>query len=500
MSEGFCWLGQERKEKSKSPKKAKKVARLKIFGHWDPQSKEVKAISAGLFDWQRAAFDSPAKVLKFDTSDGPLWIIRPQENLKSKSKKSKDHHYGMIDVSPFAFFRNESGSIVGSWTQNGVDLVEVEFIHGNPEIESGVVTGLELGAYRYRRPEKLPEVRVSKWSSKELWEKASLGRAVNLARDLVNTPADRLNPKTYSEKIHRIFSKSSHIKVETWDPARLKKERCGLILAVGRGAEEGPRLVRISYRGPGAGKKSPMAWVGKGMTFDSGGLNVKVGSGMRLMKKDMGGSAALVGACAWLAENRLPLNCDFYLALAENSIDGRSYRPGDIIQSRKGVDVEIDNTDAEGRLVLADALDVAINQKGKDKPDRVIDVATLTGAAKVAVGADLAALFSNHDPLADRLLHAGQRAGDYAWRLPLYEPYFQMLKTPVAYMKNSSESGYAGSITAALFLKEFVGDMPWAHLDIYGWQDSPGGAIGERGASGQAVQMIVEYWKASLKG
>ena len=262
-----------------------------------------------------------------------------------------------------------------------------------------------------------------------------------------------------------------------------------LLLATGGGAAHSPCLVHIRYRP--SKKSKPVALVGKGITFDSGGLDIKPASGMRLMKKDMGGAAAVFGATLWAARARAPQAIDTYLSLAENAVGSHSFRPGDVYTSRSGQSVEISNTDAEGRLVLADAIDVAVT--AKDKPAAVVNVATLTGAIKVGLGAGLAGLFSNHSPLADRLRSRFWRAGDPVWIMPLYQKYRPSMASTFADMVNSVEVPFGGAITAALFLESFVKGVPWAHLDIYAWKDSSEGAWSESGGSGQAVMGLIDW-------
>jgi len=313
---------------------------------------------------------------------------------------------------------------------------------------------------------------------------------VNMARHLVNLPPNELNPKTFAE----IASKcaSTHLKVAVWDSKKLQQEGMGLHASVGQGSENGPCMVHLKYRPSKKSKLKPIAFVGKGITFDTGGLDIKPSSGMRLMKKDMGGAASVLAMAAWAAEDHYPGPLDFYLALAENSVDGKSFRPSDVVTARNGMKVEIDNTDAEGRLVLADVLDVACKQKGADEAEYVIDIATLTGAIKVGLGAEIAGLFSNDDELAAALTQAGQRAGDLNWRMPLYEKYWGEMSSPFADFKNSG-GGFGGAITAALFLQRFVSGKKWAHLDIYAWTDKAQGPLLSSGANGQPVQCLIEF-------
>jgi leucyl aminopeptidase len=249
-----------------------------------------------------------------------------------------------------------------------------------------------------------------------------------------------------------------------------------MIHAVGRAAprDRAPRLIELTW---GDERHPHVAIVGKGVTFDSGGLDIKPAAGMALMKKDMGGAAHAIALAGLVMEARLPVRLTLLIAAVENSISGEAMRPGDVLTSRKGLTVEIDNTDAEGRLILADTLSHAVEQA----PELILDFATLTGAARVALGPDLPALFANDDALADDLMSAGAATDDPLWRLPLWDGYDEMLKSDIADITNSPAGGFAGSITAALFLRRFVpASIPWAHLDTFAWRPTarPGRAKG----------------------
>jgi leucyl aminopeptidase len=236
---------------------------------------------------------------------------------------------------------------------------------------------------------------------------------------------------------------------------------------VGGGAspERAPRLIELEW---GKAGDPRIAVVGKGVCFDSGGLDLKSASGMRLMKKDMGGAAHALALARLITLERLPVRIHLLIPAVENAVSGRAYRPGDIVKSRKGPFVEIDNTDAEGRLILADALARA----AEDKPELIVDFATLTGAARVALGPELPALFSNRDELAAKAEQSARDCDDPIWRMPLWDPYDEMLSSDVADFANATNSPMAGCITAALFLKRFVPEeTPWAHLDTYAWRD-----------------------------
>ncbi|MFZ4404914.1 MAG: leucyl aminopeptidase family protein, partial [Pseudobdellovibrionaceae bacterium] len=323
----------------------------------------------------------------------------------------------------------------------------------------------------------------------------SIAQAVNLARYLVSLPPNLLNPKTFVDRAQNLTWPST-VKIETWDHLRLKKENMNLHLAVGQGAEHPSRLLKIQYRPAKAQSKKPIAFVGKGVTFDTGGLDLKPSSAMRLMKKDMGGAATVLALAYWVAESQYPLPCDFYVGLAENSVGEKSFRPSDVYTARNGKTVEIDNTDAEGRLVLADVLDVAVTSAAD--PDVVIDVATLTGAIKVALGVDIAGLFCNDEGLSAELQKAGRHSGDPNWPMPMPDKMMSSLASSFADFKNSGD-GFGGAITAALFLKQFVRNKKWAHLDIYAWNDKSQGALTSVGGKRQGVQCLIHYLQAQIK-
>jgi leucyl aminopeptidase len=392
--------------------------------------------------------------------------------------------------------RDAVGGVVSLLERMDIAHAEFEFKLDEQALEAAIL-GLELALYRFKRVFKgeAPKLRFhlrnrgKVLAAAALSEATTLGLAVNLARHLVNLPPNMLNPVTYADAVQKMFARQKNLKVEVWTEERLRKENMNLLLAVGSGSATPPRLVHIQYRPPGV-KKNPVAFVGKGVTFDSGGLDIKPSSGMRLMKKDMGGSAALVGVARWLSEAQPKVAMDFYLSMAENAVSSRAFRPSDVIIARNGQSIEIHNTDAEGRLVMADALDVAAKQK--DTPRHVIDVSTLTGAIKVALGAGIAGLFSNDAKLAAGLNQAGQKVGDLNWIMPLFQRYRGQLNSIFADQANASD-GFGGAITAALFLEKFVNGLSWAHLDIYAWKDSADGAWLEGGGSGQSVLGLTQW-------
>jgi leucyl aminopeptidase len=312
--------------------------------------------------------------------------------------------------------------------------------------------------------------------------------ATALVRDLVNTPAGSLGPAEL-EQAARVLAASAGATVTVTSGDQLT-QAYPLIAAVGAAAtaERAPRLIELEWGRPDDPR---LAVIGKGVCFDTGGLNLKPGGGMRLMKKDMGGAAHALGLASLIMAERLPVRLHLLIPAVENAVSAAAYRPGDVVKSRQGLFVEIDNTDAEGRLVLADALARAVEAG----PELMVDFATLTGAARVALGPDLPALFVNDDALAADIAIAGQEAQDPLWRLPLWDPYDEMLRSDVADLANSAPSPMGGAIVAAMFLKRFVPDeIPWAHLDTYAWRDAakPGRPKGGDALGLRAIYALLE--------
>jgi len=326
--------------------------------------------------------------------------------------------------------------------------------------------GWALGAYqftRYRAAKRAPARLIV--AAEELARLAPLVEATSRVRDLVNTPTQDMGPEQLGEAI-KTLAKAHKAKLRDWVGDELLKANFPTIHAVGRASHRAPRLVELSWGKPDHPR---LAIVGKGVCFDTGGLNLKGGEGMRWMKKDMGGAAHAIALAGLVMQANLPVRLTLLVPAVENAVAGNAMRPGEVITTRAGHTVEVDNTDAEGRLILCDALAYA----GEQQPALIIDFATLTGAARVALGPDLPALFANDDALADAVLQAGNAVADPLWRLPLWRPYRRMLDSHLADFANSSASRHAGAITAALYLERFVPDgTPWLHLDTYAWNDA----------------------------
>ena len=348
--------------------------------------------------------------------------------------------------------------------------------------------GWGLGSYaftRYRSQAKTP-AQLLLPSGASLDRLNNLVAAVGLVRDLINTSAGDLPPSALAEQAAAVAkAQGASWRIIVGDD--LLAQGFPAIHAVGRAAADAPRLIDIAW---GEADRPLIVLVGKGVCFDSGGLNLKPARGMRLMKKDMGGAAAALGLAQLIMAEALPVRLRLLIPAVENAVAGNAYRPGDILNTYAGLKVEIDNTDAEGRLILCDALALG----AQDKPDLMVDFATLTGAARTAVGAELAAMFCNDDGLAEDLLTAGAAVDDPLWRLPLHQAYGYLLESKVADTLNSAASPYGGAITAALFLAKFTGDAPWVHFDIMGYniRKRPGRPVGGEAMAMRAVFHYLE--------
>jgi leucyl aminopeptidase len=315
----------------------------------------------------------------------------------------------------------------------------------------------------------------------------AIGESMNMVRRLVNLPPNYLFPESFADEATAV-SKEVGLEIEVWDQARLEAEKCGALLAVARGSVKSPRLCIMKYAGSKP-SKPPIALVGKGVTFDSGGLSIKPTDGMLTMKCDMAGAATVLGIMRSAALLKLDQPIIGLVGLVENLISGDAFKLGDVVTARSGKTIEIHNTDAEGRLVLADVLNVALDHQ----PSHLIDFATLTGACVVALGNDVVGAMSNHDHWQQQLLDAAKRVGEYAWPLPMYSFFNEQIAGKVADIKNVGEGRWGGAITAAKFLEEFVGSTPWTHLDIAGpaFLDSPKSWT-DAGATAAMVRTVIE--------
>jgi leucyl aminopeptidase len=337
---------------------------------------------------------------------------------------------------------------------------------------------------RYKQPKapRGPRVLLTPEPAR-IGETVLVAEATALVRDLVNTPAGDLGPAELEAAARSVATNCGASVIVT--AGKALSEGYPMIAAVGQAAtaDRAPRLIEMEWGNPAHPR---VAIVGKGVCFDTGGLDIKPSAGMRLMKKDMGGAAHGLALGLLIMKSRLPVRLHLLIPAVENSVSGAAFRPGDVLRSRKGLTVEVGNTDAEGRLILGDALTKA----GEGEPELILDFATLTGAARVALGPDLPALFASDDALAEDLLSAGTSVSDPAWRMPLWDGYDDMLASDIADLGNVSDAPMAGAVTAALFLRRFVpGATPWAHFDTFAWRSSAkpgrpkgGDALGLRAA------------------
>lgn len=364
------------------------------------------------------------------------------------------------------------------------------------EIQTAAALGWCLAHYRFDRYKKKPDEKVARiLSLPEGAGAASIVRQANtmaFVRDLINTPTEDMGPadlQDAAEGLAEAFGGTCSTIVGD----DLLDENFPAIHTVGRAAASGrePRLIDLRWGDENAPK---LTLVGKGVCYDTGGLDIKPGAGMRLMKKDMGGAAHALGLARFVMEAELNVNLRVLIPAVENAIAGNSYRPGDVIATRKGLSVEVGNTDAEGRIVLCDALTLAC----EEKPDLILDYATLTGAARVALGPDLPATYANDESLWKAIEKSANTLGDPLWRMPLWAPYDKKLHSPIADLSNISEGGFVGSITAALYLQRFIEEgINWGHFDIYAWE--PNGQPGRpKGAAVQSIRASLNAIKIFL--
>ncbi len=381
---------------------------------------------------------------------------------------------GVADLrDPFAWAHAPYALPAGDWRMAG-DI--------DDDARAALQLGWGLGSYRftrYRAATRAPARLVGAIDADIAAQLAACARV----RDLVNTPTEDMGPADL-EAVTRTIAQAHGADLDVLVGDDLLLHNFPAIHAVGRASHRDPRLIVLHW---GDQAHPHIAIVGKGVCFDTGGLDVKAAAGMRNMKKDMGGAAHAIALAELIMARRLPVRITLLVPAVENALGPNAYRPGEVVATRKGISVEIDNTDAEGRVVLCDALAYASEQK----PQLILDFATLTGAARVALGPDLPALFGNDDDIANAWLDGGMRTHDPLWRMPLHRPYMRYLSSGIADIANGSSTPMAGCITAALYLDKFVpAEQPWAHLDVYSWNDSdrPG-----RPAGGEAQALRACY-------
>jgi len=363
-----------------------------------------------------------------------------------------------------------------------------------------IIEGVVIGAYvwdKYKSKDKddktvkNKQVTIAVEAKKDFAQAVAVAQGVSFCRDLVNDNADTITSAYLEKTVRSLISGRKTIRLEILNRKELKAKGLNLHLAVNQGSNKDPKLIIVRYNG-GKPKEGYTALIGKGITFDTGGLNLKPTGSMETMKMDMSGAAAVCGVLKNVLSLGIKKNLLFVLGIAENAIGPAAYKPGDVIIGYAGKSVEIGNTDAEGRLVLADALAYVV---GNYKPARIIDLATLTGACVVALGFDYAGLFSNNDQLAGQLIEAANKTDDRIWRLPVYPESKEYIKSSIADLKNTSNIKGGGAITAAEFLHQFTEGTPWAHLDIAGsaWAEGQGRMYYSYGATGAGVRLLTRY-------
>ncbi len=391
------------------------------------------------------------------------------------------------------------GTVVGQLLSAKLSETTIEIAGAGKELvmaSANIASGASLRHYQFntyksKKPEKAVEletlnlITTDPAKAKAAFARLSaIAEGVHFARDLVNEPANVLSPEVFANRVKQLAK--SGVKIEILTPAQMKKLGMGALLGVAQGSPFEPRLVIMRWDGGPKGEP-PVAFVGKGVTFDTGGVSIKPAAGMEDMKGDMGGAAAVTGLMLALAKRQAKCNVIGAIGLVENAIDGKAQRPGDVVKSMSGQTIAVLNTDAEGRLILADVLWYV---QDRFKPKFMVNLATLTGAILVALGKEHAGLFSNNDELSERLTKAGLETGEKLWRMPLTPEYDKMIDSDIADMKNIG-GRFAGSITAGQFLQRFVNKVPWAHLDIAGTaMDSTKNAINQSWASGWGVRLL----------
>jgi leucyl aminopeptidase len=473
----------------------------------------------------------PVKEKKLD--EPPLRVLdrRLRGDLRTRIHKSKFTGAegttllygtaGMLPASQILLMGLGAGEIAAdTWRKTGARARKEAAANGasefavlfapdkDPDHAAGaLVEGALLASYQFNkyRPSSKPPAEVKSITffrpglkktaaiEKSLAVAQALAPSVFLARDLINEPPSVATARFLGDQAE-LHCRGRGLKVEVWNKKKIESMQLAGLMAVNRGSLEEPRFIKIHYRPPGKAKKK-VALIGKGITFDSGGLSLKPSKSMETMKLDMAGGAAVIATMVCLPKLGLDIEVTGYVPTTDNLPGHNAQKPGDVIRYRNGKTIEVLNTDAEGRLILADALALA----AAAKPDCMINLATLTGACMTALGTQVAGLFSNDQPLADRLLRCSQEAGEKLWQLPLVKEYKELIKSSVADMKNIG-GAHGGAITAALILQEFVGEIPWAHLDIAGpaFAESDN-ALCPKGGTGFGVRTLVKFL-LSLKG
>ena len=422
------------------------------------------------------------EIFSFDFSHNQKIVIYSIKNDKNSYEK--------IGAKLFEFFKNENLNkihIFGESIENSNNIKSLhELIHGMR------LKSYNFDKYLTKKNNSILNINIiskKKLDSRLTKNLSAIEKGVNLTKDLVSEPGNILHPDEYAKRLIKL--KKIGLKVTVYNTNKLKKMKCNALLGVGQGSSRGSYIVTMEWKGNKKQKK-PLAFVGKGVCFDTGGISLKPARFMEDMTYDMAGSAVVVGLLKSLALRKAKVNAVGVVGLVENMVSGNAQRPGDIVKSFSGKTIEVLNTDAEGRLVLADA--ITFTEK-KFRPNFIIDLATLTGAIVVALGSEYAGLFSNNDKLSKQLYDAGEKVDEKVWRLPLHENYDKLMNSRNADMQNINYVGGAGSTTAAQFLQRFIiNKTPWAHLDIAGMAFSKyAGSLNSGGATGYGVRLLDKF-------
>jgi len=468
--------------KTQTSKKNLKYPAL-FTGH---STKEVQSLlkenGVDLFKWQEI---NASGFSSFETEKGLVGTL-----IFNQPKASKDFVPGDFHHNNYGFFRDNVSAFLKKIKFSDFSLVNSKTL--NEDAQTGLGVGTAMAAYDFKKENSFT---VSIQTANKCFENGiDRGHCVNDARYLVDTPPNLLKPDAFKNLLVEEFGKEKGFSVKVLDRKQIEKQGYNLILGVGQASDEGPYLVHVKYKNAKA--KKTIGAVGKGITFDTGGLDLKPSQYMRWMKKDMGGSATLFGFAKSLKIMKPAVNFDMVFAIAENAVSANAFRPGDILTAQNGLGVEIHNTDAEGRLALASGFNYLSSLKTKF--DCCFDVATLTGAIKVGLGDRVGGLFSNSNKLGLSVSQASETSADPLWLMPLPRWTKTDLKSPVADLVNAVD-GYGGAITAAEFLRYFVPDeTPWFHLDLFSWTDSSRDSFAHKGATGQGVQAL-QQWLADYK-
>ena len=480
---------------------------LVVFASQDKKKKETPVLSStakGLDDKMKGTLSKAIKVSGFKGAKGSMTMVLAPDGLSISRLIILGTGKG-AELTPYDYSVMGSSIIAKLLTSGETDITiafdtpensAVDTVEASARVAEGVrLKSYRFDKYRTKEPKsKKPTVKKvtitldkHKESAKRFAVLDAIASGVLLTRDLVSEPANILNPVSFAKRIKDL--ESDGIKVTTLGEAAMAKLGMGSLLSVGQGSAHESQLVIMQWNGGSKGE-APLAFVGKGVTFDTGGISLKPGAGMEQMKWDMGGAGTVVGLMKALAARKAKVNVVAIVGLVENMPSSTASRPGDVVTSMSGQTIEILNTDAEGRLVLADALWYC---QDKYKPKFMIDLATLTGAIIVSLGKEHAGIFTDDDKLANALSKAGAETGDKVWRLPLHKNYDKLIDCDIADMKNIGGSG-AGSITAAQFLKRFTNDIPWVHMDVAGtvWSDKDM-PLSAKGGTGYGVKLLDHF-------